>query len=173
MASTEILFSQKQINQQIERIAQEIAEDFKGKEITVVCVLNGAFMFCSDLIRKIDLPISMEFIMLSSYGGQTSSQGKITCKQDFNDFNLKGRDIIIVEDIIDSGFTMKYLLEKIKPCKPKSIKIAALLFKPSRNKHPISIDYLGFEVDDLFVVGYGFDHDKKYRNLPYIGVLKE
>ena len=166
----DVLISEEDIALRVEALGQAITQEFEGEEVTVICVLKGAFMFCSDLIKKIELPIKLEFISLSSYGEGTSSSGNVEVDMDLSG-SIAGKNVIVVEDIVDTGLTIKTLTTMLKSRKPKTLKLASLLFKPSRNEHPAVIDYLGFEIDDKFVIGYGLDYAGRYRELPYIGVL--
>lgn len=168
--SPDILISEEDISLRIDALAKAINEDFAGEELTVICVLKGAFMFCSDLIKKINLPVKLVFIQLSSYGDDTESSGNVKIDMDISD-SISGRNVIIVEDIVDTGLTLTTLLKMLQVRNPKTMKLASLLFKPSRNKFPVPIDYLGFEIEDKFVIGYGLDYAGRYRELPYIGVL--
>ncbi|MCY4643177.1 MAG: hypoxanthine phosphoribosyltransferase [Bacteriovoracales bacterium] len=166
-----VLISREQIAHRVDKLGRQITADFQGEEIVILCILNGAFVFCSDLIKKIQLPLKVEFISLSSYGSGTDSKEEVICEWDCK-LSLRDRNVVIVEDIVDSGLTIKYLLQMIHSRGAKSVKVAALLFKPSRNRYPVSIDYLGFEIPDQFVVGHGLDHAQKYRELPYIGIIE-
>jgi hypoxanthine phosphoribosyltransferase len=166
----ETLISEEEITQRIEALGKAITHDFEGQDIVVICVLKGAFMFCSDLIKRINLPLKLEFISLSSYGDNTQSSGSVRLEMDIT-ANIEGKNVLIVEDIVDSGLTIKTLMEIMSVRKPKEVKLASLLFKPSKLKHPVKIDYLGFEIEDKFVIGYGLDYAGRYRELPYIGVL--
>ncbi len=166
----ETLISEEEIIQRIEALGKAITHDFDGEDIVVICVLKGAFMFCSDLIKRINLPLKLEFISLSSYGDNTQSSGSVRLEMDIT-ANIEGKNVLIVEDIVDSGLTIKTLLEIMAVRKPKQVKLASLLFKPSKLKHRVNIDYLGFEIEDKFVIGYGLDYAGRYRELPYIGVL--
>lgn len=166
----EVLISEEEIALRIEALGKAITEEFKGQELTVICVLKGAFMFCSDLIKKIDLPVKLDFIAMSSYGDGTTSSGTAKMELDLS-ASIKGQNVLVVEDIVDTGLTIKSLMTILESRDPKQIKMASLLYKPSRNKHPVNIDYLGFEVEDKFVIGYGLDYAGRYRELPYIGVL--
>lgn len=168
--SPDVLISEEEIALRIEALAKAINEEFVGEELTVVCVLKGAFMFCSDLIKKIDLPVRLEFLQLSSYGDGTSSSGNVKIEMDLSG-PIKDKNVLIVEDIVDTGLTLTTLLKMLKVRGPKSLKLASLLFKPSRNIHKVDIDYLGFEIEDKFVIGYGLDYAGRYRELPYVGVL--
>ena len=166
----EVLLSEEDIALRILDLGNAISKDFHGEDIVVICVLKGAFMFCSDLIKKIQLPVNLEFISVSSYGDGMTSTGNVSMDMDLST-SIKGKNVLIVEDIVDTGLTIKTLKEYLSLREPKTLKLASLLFKPSRNKHPVDIDYLGFEIEDKFVIGYGLDYAGRYRELPYIGVL--
>jgi hypoxanthine phosphoribosyltransferase len=166
----EALIQEEEIALRIEALGKAITKDFENEDMVVICVLKGAFMFCSDLIKKINLPIKLEFISLSSYGDSTHSSGMVRLEMDIT-ANIEGRNVLIVEDIVDTGLTIKTLMEMMSVRRPKTIKLASLLFKPSKLKHDVNIDYLGFEIEDKFVIGYGLDYAGRYRELPYIGVL--
>jgi hypoxanthine phosphoribosyltransferase len=166
----DVLISEDDIALRIQALGKAISDDFSGEELIVICVLKGAFMFCSDLIKKIDLPIKLEFISLSSYGDGMSSSGNIEMQMDLSS-SIADKNVLIVEDIVDTGLTIKFLTETLLVRNPKKLKLASLLFKPAKNKHPAVIDYLGFEIEDKFVIGYGLDYAGRYRELPYIGVL--
>ena len=166
----DVLISEEDISLRIEDLGRAITEDFAGEEVTVICVLKGAFMFCSDLIKKMDLPIKLDFISLSSYGDGMSSSGNVQLDMDISG-SIANKNVLIVEDIVDTGLTIKTLTKMLSLRAPKSLKLASLLYKPSRNEHPAQIDYLGFEIADKFVVGYGLDYAGRYREMPYIGVL--
>lgn len=166
----EMLISEDEIALRIEALGKAITQDFENEELVVICVLKGAFMFCSDLIKKINRPIKLEFISLSSYGDNTNSSGNVRLEMDIT-ANIEGKNVLIVEDIVDTGLTIKTLLEIMAVRKPKSVKLASLLYKPMKLKHKVAIDYLGFEIEDKFVIGYGLDYAGRYRELPYIGVL--
>lgn len=166
----ETLISEEDIALRIEALGKAITEDFEGEELTVVCILKGAFMFCSDLMKKINLPVKLDFMALSSYGEGTTSSGTVKMDLDLAG-SIKGHNVLIIEDIVDTGLTMTSLRKLIESREPKTVKLASLLYKPSRNKHSVDIDYLGFEIEDKFVIGYGLDYAGRYRELPYIGVL--
>ncbi len=166
----EVMISEEEIALRIEALGQAITEDYSGEEIVVICVLKGAFIFCSDLIKRVNRPLALEFIALSSYGDGTQSTGNVRLDMDIT-CNVEGRHVLIVEDIVDSGLTIKTLMEMLQLRKPKTVRLASLLFKPSKLKHEVKIDYLGFEIEDKFVIGYGLDYAGRYRELPYIGVL--
>ena len=167
----EVLYTQQQIAGRVREMAAEIERDHRGKELVLVGVLKGAFVFVSDLARLIDLPLSVDFIGLSSYGEETESSGVVKITSDLTR-PIEGKHVLIVEDIVDTGLTMRYLLDNFSTRRPASVKICALLQKPSRLRTRIPIQYLGFTVPDLFVVGYGLDAGEKYRNLPFIGAMK-
>lgn len=166
-----VLLSAEEIAARVKELGQEITRDYQGKSPVMICILKGAMHFMSDLTRAIDLPISVDFMAISSYGAGTKSSGVVRILKDL-DHSIEGKDIIIVEDIVDSGLTLHYLLENLQSRKPASIKICTLLDKPARRKVELTTDYNGFVIPDEFVVGYGLDYNEKYRNLPYIGVLK-
>lgn len=166
----ETLISEEEIAMRIEALGKAITKDFENEELIVICVLKGAFMFCSDLIKKINTPLKLEFISLSSYGDSTNSSGNVRLEMDIT-ANIEGKNVLIVEDIVDTGLTIKTLLEMMSVRKPKTVKLATLLFKPVKLKHKVNIDYLGFEIEDKFVIGFGLDYAGRYRELPYIGVL--
>jgi hypoxanthine phosphoribosyltransferase len=168
----EVLFTQQQIAGRVREMAAEIERDHRGKELVLVGVLKGAFMFVSDLARQIDLPLSVDFIGLSSYGEETESSGVVKITSDLTR-PIEAKHVLIVEDIVDTGLTMRYLLDNLSTRRPASVKICALLQKPSRLRTRIPIQYLGFTVPDLFVVGYGLDSGEKFRNLPFIGATKK
>ncbi|AYO31882.1 MAG: hypoxanthine phosphoribosyltransferase [Thermoanaerobacteraceae bacterium] len=167
-----ILISEEQIRNRLKELGKRITEDYRDKDnFLLVGVLKGAIIFMSDLIRHIDLPLQVDFMAISSYGASTESSGVVRILKDLEE-NVEGKNLLIVEDIIDSGLTLSYMYNILKSRKPASIKICTLLDKPSRRKADIKVDYLGFEIPDYFVVGYGLDYGEKYRNLPYICVLK-
>ena len=168
----EVLYTQQQIAGRVRELAAEIERDHRGKELVLVGVLKGAFMFVSDLARQIDLPLSVDFIGLSSYGEETESSGVVKITSDLTR-PIEAKHVIIVEDIVDTGLTMRYLLDNFSTRRPASVKICALLQKPSRLRTRIPIQYLGFTVPDLFVVGYGLDSGEKFRNLPFIGATRK
>jgi hypoxanthine phosphoribosyltransferase len=166
----EALITEEEIALRIQALGNAITKDFEDEDLVVICVLKGAFIFCSDLIKKINRPISLEFISLSSYGDSTNSSGNVRLEMDIT-ANIEGKNVLIVEDIVDSGLTIKTLMDMMAVRKPKTVKLASLLFKPVKLKHKVKIDYLGFEIEDKFVIGYGLDYAGRYRELSYIGVL--
>ena len=166
-----ILYSEEQLRQRVKELGGQITADYAGKEPVLASVLRGSYIFMADLTRAIDLPVTVDFMAVSSYGAGTKSSGQVEIKKDLSD-SIEGRDLIIVEDILDSGNTLFYLMEILKARKPASIRICTLMDKPDRRTQPIVADYVGFTIPDAFVVGYGLDYDEKYRNLPYVGILK-
>ena len=168
----EILISEDNIKEKVKELGQRISKDYEGESVFLIGILKGSVPFMADLMREITIPVTMDFMAVSSYGNGTTSTGVVRILKDL-DFEIKDKNIIIVEDIIDSGSTLSYLVDYLKNRGPKNIEIAALLTKPERNKVKVNAKYIGYEVPDKFVVGYGLDYAEKYRNLPYIGVLKE
>ena len=166
-----ILYSEEQLRQRVRELGAQITADYAGKEPVLASVLRGSYIFMADLTRAINLPVTVDFMAVSSYGAGTKSSGQVEIKKDLSD-SIEGRDLIIVEDILDSGNTLFYLMEILKARKPASIRICTLMDKPDRRTQPIVADYVGFTIPDAFVVGYGLDYDEKYRNLPYVGILK-
>lgn len=165
-----ILLTKEEIREIVTRLGKQITEDYKGKNLLVVSVLKGSVMIMADLLREIKLPLKIDFMSVSSYGSGTSTSGSVKIIKDL-DINLEGYDILIVEDILDSGVTLSSLKEILLTRRPKSVKICTFLDKPERRKANIVADYTGVQVPDEFVVGYGLDYDEKYRNLPYVGIL--
>ena len=166
-----ILVTKEEIDRKVKELGQQITADYAGKEPVLVCILKGAVMFFSDLIREIDLPRTADFMAISSYGSATKSSGVVRILKDL-DKPINGKDVLIVEDIVDSGMTLSFLRENLLSRGAASLKIVTLLDKPERRRVPLNVDYFGFTIPDEFVVGYGLDYDEKYRNLPDIGVLK-
>ena len=166
-----ILFTGEELDRRVRELGEQITADYAGKEVAVASVLRGSYIFMADLTRAIQLPITVDFMAVSSYGAGTVSSGQVEIKKDLSD-SIEGKDLIIVEDILDSGNTLYYLMDVLRARKPASIRICTLLDKPERRVKPITADYVGFSIPDAFVVGYGLDYDEKYRNLPYIGILK-
>lgn len=167
----ETLFTEEQLKKRVTELGKDLTEKFAGKDPLFIGVLKGSFVFMADLVRAVDLKSSLDFMAVSSYGRGTSSSGAVNILKDLNE-DIVGRDIIIVEDILDSGVTLNYLCGYLNNRKPSSITLVTLFDKPARRKAPVKADYVGFEVPDEFIVGYGLDFDEKYRNLPYIGILK-
>ena len=167
----EILFTEEQLKNRVNEIARQIEADYAGQEIMLVSVLRGSFVFMADLCRAIDLPCTLDFMSVSSYGSGTSSTGQVQITRDLSE-DITGRNLIVIEDILDSGNTLSYLLKILEQRHPASMRLCALLDKPERRVKPVELHYLGFSIPDAFVVGYGLDYAEKYRNLPYIGILK-
>jgi hypoxanthine phosphoribosyltransferase len=168
----EILISRDEIAKAVNRLAREIKRDYQGKQPLLIGVLKGSFVFMADLIRRLDLPLELDFVRLSSYGAARESSGNVRVVQRLKT-PVKGRDVLVVEDIVDTGITTSFLLDYLRKRNPASLKLCALTDKPSRHKVPVSIDYLGFIVPDKFIVGYGIDFDEKFRYLPHIYALKD
>lgn len=167
----EILFSEEVLTKRIKELAEEISTDYKGKDLLVVGILKGSVIFAAELIKNISTPCEIDFMAVSSYGNSTETSGIVRILKDL-DNNIEGKDILIVEDIVDTGVTLAYLLKYLKARKANSIEIVALLNKPARRTSDLDVKYIGFEVPDGFIVGYGIDYAEKYRNLPFIGILK-
>jgi hypoxanthine phosphoribosyltransferase len=167
----EVLISKEQIAQRVRELGAQIERDYENKELVLLGVLKGSFLFISDLARAVDLPLSVDFIGLSSYGEATESSGVVKITSDLSR-PIENKHVVIVEDIVDTGLTMRYLLDNLATRRPASVKLCTLLNKPSRARTKIPIDYLGFQIEDRFVVGYGLDAAEKYRNIPFIGVMK-
>jgi hypoxanthine phosphoribosyltransferase len=165
------LINESQIQKRILEIAKNLDKEFKGQELVVVCVLKGSFMYYADLIRALNLDVKCEFYGLSSYGDSTKSSGQVRLTLDINS-SIEGKNVLVVEDIVDTGLTMKYLMTNLESRKPKKILTTALLFKPDALKEKVKIDYVGFEIGNEFVVGYGLDFQGYYRNLPYIATVQ-
>jgi len=165
-----VLIDQEELAARIADLAREIRRDFPSGQLHFVCVLKGAFLFLGDLIRAMEGDVTIDFMACSSYGAGTSSTGEVRLSKDL-DSGLEGRDVIIVEDIVDTGLTLHYLQEILLARGPRSLRTACLLSKPSRRKIDVKVDYIGFTIEDRFVVGYGLDYAEQYRNLPYIGIL--
>jgi hypoxanthine phosphoribosyltransferase len=164
------LYSASAIAARVKDLGQQIAADYAGKSLVLLCVLKGSFVFAADLARAIDLPLRVEFLGVRSYGDDTRSSGVVQITLDLAR-PIAGDHVLLVEDIVDTGLTLSYLREQLLARAPASVKVCALLHKPSRSVKPVEIDYLGFTVEDVFVIGYGLDHAERYRNLPYVGVL--
>ncbi|GIW23005.1 MAG: hypoxanthine phosphoribosyltransferase [Candidatus Sericytochromatia bacterium] len=165
-----IIINKEDLNKKVTDIAQQISNDYKNKDLIIICVLNGAIFFCVDLVKKLTIPVEIDYISVSSYHG-TSSLGEINLIRDIL-IDIKDKDVLILEDILDTGITLTYLKEHILSKGPKSLKICSLLDKPSRRKKEVNLDYTGFIIDDIFIIGYGMDYNQKYRQLPYIAELK-
>lgn len=167
----EVLYNAEQIQAKVKELGETLTRDFEGRNPLVICVLKGAFIFMSDLVKEIDVPLEIDFMAVSSYGQSTKSSGVVKIIKDL-DVSVEGRDVLIVEDIIDSGLTLSYLIDVLERRNAKSVTIVTLFDKPARRTVELEADYKGFTLPDAFVVGYGLDYAERYRNLPYIGVLK-
>jgi len=163
--------SKDKIASRIKELAAKINTDYAGQELTMVGVLNGSFMFAADLVRELTMPVQIEFMAASSYGEGVTSSGVVKINLDLKT-NIEGKNVLLVEDIVDTGLTITNLIDVLKTRKPKTLKLCSLLYKPARIKHPVIIDYLAFEIPDHFVVGYGLDFAGKYRELPFIGIYE-
>lgn len=166
-----VLLPEEEVNKRISEIGEQISKDYAGRQVHLVCVLKGGAFFMCELAKRITVPVSMDFMSVSSYGGDTKSSGVVKIVKDLDE-SLKDKDVIVVEDIVDSGRTLSYLLELLGQRGPKSLALCTLLDKPERRVVDVEINYTGFNIPDEFVVGYGLDYDQKYRNLPYIGVVE-
>ena len=166
-----VLLSEEELRQRVRELGEEISKEYAGKEILMIGVLRGAVMFMADLARAITVPVMIDFMAVSSYGTSTSSSGIVRILKDLDE-EVAGKHVLIVEDIIDSGLTLSYLVDNIKSRQPASVRICTLLNKPERRKVDLEVNYNGFVVPDEFVVGYGLDYAEKYRNVPFIGILK-
>lgn len=165
------LISEKDVAAKIAEMGAQISEDYKGESIYLLCILKGGVFFTTELAKHITVPVSIDFMSVSSYGGETTSSGIVRIVKDL-DTPIEGKNVLIAEDIIDTGRTLAYLMEHLWQRKPKSLKLCTLLDKPDRRVSDVKVDYTGFEIPDEFVVGYGLDYDQKYRNLPYVGVVE-
>lgn len=166
-----ILIPEVKIQQRVKELADLINHEYQGQEITAICTLKGSFVFFSDLIRHLEIPMTCEFLGLSSYGNKMVSSGEVKVTLDINE-PMENRHVIVFEDIVDSGLTLKYIVNSLSARRPASLKTCALLLKPDSLKTPLEVDYVGFKIGDEFVVGYGIDHAEKYRGLPYIGYIE-
>ena len=166
-----VLLDEETVEKRICEVAAQISEEYKGKEIHMICVLKGGVFFMCELAKRISVPVSLDFMCVSSYGDATTSSGVVRIAKDLDE-SIEGKDVLIVEDIIDSGRTLSYLIEILKKRGPKSLRLCTLLDKPERRVKDVKVDYVGFNIPDEFVVGYGLDYDQKYRNLPYIGIVE-
>ena len=166
-----VLLTEEEVNKKISEVAAQINKDYEGKEVHLICILKGGVFFTCELAKRLTIPVSLDFMSVSSYGSDTKSSGVVKIIKDL-DRPLEGLDLLLVEDILDSGMTLSYLRDMLSKRGPKSIRIATLLDKPARRQADIQADYVCFDVPDEFVVGYGLDYAEKYRNLPYVGVLK-
>lgn len=165
------LIDETSVDKKIEELGKRISEDYAGKEIHLICVLKGGVFFMCELAKRISVPVSMDFMSVSSYGNDTKSSGVVKIVKDLDE-SIEGKDVLVVEDIVDSGRTLSYLLENLKNRKPNSLRLCTLLDKPDRRVIDVNVDYTAFQIPDEFVVGYGLDYQQRYRNLPYIGVVE-
>jgi hypoxanthine phosphoribosyltransferase len=165
------LFSRQDIRRVVKRLAAQISRDYRGEEVLCVCILKGSFMFTSDLVREMKVPAAVDFIRVSSYGKGTTSKGEVTITKDL-ETDVSGRNVLIVEDIIDSGLTLKWIRDMLAARNPKSVRIVTLIDKKARRKVDVPCDYVGFTIDDGFIVGYGIDYAERYRDLPEILVVE-
>ena len=170
-ANISVLITEEEVNARIAEIGAEITEKFKGESVFLICILRGSIFFTTELAKRIDLPMEIDFMTVSSYGAETVSSGVINIKKDLEG-SIEGKNVIVVEDIIDSGNTLSRLLQLFKSRNPKTLTLSTLLDKPARRETQVPVDYTGFVVPDKFIVGYGLDWDQKYRNLPYIGCVE-
>ena len=167
----EVLYTKEQLHEEVKKLGQQISRDYEGREPILVSVLKGAFIFMADLVREVAIPCSLDFMAVSSYGSGTVTLGRVKIIKDL-DTNIEGKDVIIVEDVLDSGVTLSHLIEMLKARNPASLAVCMLLDKPERRRAHVDVDYRGLVIPDEFVVGYGLDYDEKYRNLPDLCVLK-
>jgi hypoxanthine phosphoribosyltransferase len=166
-----VLLSEQEVNEKIAELGKKISEDYAGRSVHLICVLKGGIFFTCELAKRITVPVSLDFMSVSSYGADTKSSGVVKIVKDLDE-PLEGKDVLIVEDIIDSGRTLSYLIQILRKRNPASIHLCTLLDKPERRVTDVKVDYVGFNIPDEFVVGYGLDYAQKYRNLPYIGVVE-
>ncbi len=164
------MYTEEQVTSKIAELAEQINDKMKGEPVVLVCILKGACFFACDLAKRLTMPVTMDFMMVSSYGNGTVSSGELRIKKDLEE-NVEGKNVIVVEDIVDSGRTLKYLKQDLKDRGAKSVQLCALLSKPARHEVEVEVEYIGYEIPDEFVVGYGLDYAQKYRNLPYIGIV--
>ena len=167
-----VLLTEKEVDERINEVAELINRDYEGKHVHLICILKGGVFFTCELAKRLTVPVSMDFMSVSSYGDGTESTGIVRIIKDLDD-SIEGENVLIVEDIIDSGRTLSYLVENLKSRGAKSVRLCTLMSKPSRRVVEVPVDYIGYEIPDEFVVGYGLDYAQKYRNLPYIGVAEE
>lgn len=166
-----VLLTEAEVDERIREIGEQISKDYEGRKVHLICVLKGGSFFLCELAKRITIPVSLDFMSVSSYGGGTRSSGVVKIIKDLDE-TIEGKDVIVVEDIVDSGRTLRYLLELLKDRHPASLRLCTLLDKPDRRVVDVDVDYTGFQIPDEFVVGYGLDYDQKYRNLPYIGIVE-
>lgn len=167
-----VMLSEKEITEKIREMGEQISRDYAGKTVHLICILKGSIFVTCELAKHITVPVTMDFMSVSSYGDGTESSGRVKIVKDLDE-HVEGKDVLVVEDIIDSGRTLAFLLDMLKARKPASIKLCTLLDKPDRRETEVAVDYTGFVIPDEFVVGYGLDYAQKYRNLPYVGVVEQ
>jgi len=166
-----VMISEEAIMKRIDELAEQINKDYEGKTVHLICILKGSIFFTTELAKRLTMPVIFDFMQVSSYGDGTTSSGSIKVIKDL-DYPVTGKDVLIIEDILDSGATLYKLIGLLLVSNPKSLKVCTLLDKPARREYPVEVDYNGFEIEDEFVVGFGLDYQQKYRNLPYIGIMK-
>ena len=168
--NVKVMITEEKLTRRIQQLAQQISEDYAGKQVMLLCILKGSVFFTCELARHMTIPVTMDFMSVSSYGDGTSSSGVVRLVKDLDEI-IEGKDVIVIEDIIDSGRTLSYLMENLSSRRPRSISLCTLLDKPQRRTCEVKVDYVGFEIPDEFVVGFGLDYAQRYRNLPFIGIL--
>ncbi|MCI9230452.1 hypoxanthine phosphoribosyltransferase [uncultured Acetatifactor sp.] len=166
-----VLLPEEEVDARIQAMGEQISRDYAGKQVHLICVLKGGSFFLCELAKRITVPVSLDFMSVSSYGGGTESKGVVKIVKDLDE-SIRDKDVLVVEDIVDSGRTLSYLLEMLRSRGPKSLRLCTLLDKPDRRVVDVDVDYTGFQIPDKFVVGYGLDYDQRYRNLPYIGIVE-
>lgn len=166
-----VMLSEEQVSERIRELAEQISKDYEGRSVHLICILKGSVFFCCDLAKRLTLPVTLDFMSVSSYGSETVSSGRVRILKDLDE-SIQGRDVIIIEDIIDSGNTLSYLKDLLGTRSPRSMEICTLLDKPDRRVTNVDVKYVGFVIPDEFVIGYGLDYDQYYRNLPYVGVVQ-
>jgi len=171
MAQIKVMISEQEVDARIEELGKQISEDYAGKEVHLICILKGSVFFTCELAKRITVPVTLDFMSVSSYGDGTTSSGRVKIAKDLDE-SLEGKEVIVIEDIIDSGNTLFYLMDVLSMRNPASLKLCTLLDKPDRRVKDVKVEYVGFTIPDEFVVGYGLDYAQKYRNLPYIGVVE-
>ncbi len=171
MDNIRVMYTEEEVEKRVREIASQISRDFEGQEIHLICILKGSIFFTAELAKRITLPVTLDFMSVSSYGAGTESTGRIKIIKDLDE-NIADKNVIVVEDIIDSGRTLSFLMDMLLARKPKTLSLCTLLNKPDRRVVDVKVDYVGYDIPDEFVVGYGMDYDQKYRALPYIGVVE-
>ncbi len=166
-----VLLTEEEVNARIRELGEQISKDYAGRQVYLICILKGGSFFMCELAKRITVPVFLDFMSVSSYGSETTSSGVVRIVKDLDE-PLKDKDVIVIEDIIDTGRTLSYLMEMLKDRGPASLRLCTLLDKPERRLVDVNVDYTGFQIPDKFIVGYGLDYDQKYRNLPYIGVVE-